>query len=72
MSLARILQQNERPSRLFAAIAAGNSRAEQTTRDQATAVSSTLAHLTAVIITGLKPGRESDYGYYSHAYYDDR
>lgn len=47
-------------------------RAEQTTRDQARAVKDALAHLpertTAVVITGLKPGREADYGYYSHAY----
>jgi len=47
-------------------------RADQTTRDQARAVKDALAHLpertTAVVITGLKPGRESDYGYYSHAY----
>lgn len=48
-------------------------RADQTTRDQARAVKDALAHLperrTAVVVTGLKPGRESDYGYYSYAYY---
>ncbi|MDQ3630143.1 MAG: Wzz/FepE/Etk N-terminal domain-containing protein [Actinomycetota bacterium] len=51
-------------------------RADQTTRDQARAVKDALAHLpertTAVVVTGLKPGRESDYGYYSHAYYGER
>ena len=51
-------------------------RADQTTRDQARAVKDALAHLpqrtTAVVITGLKPGREHDYGYYSYAYYGER
>ena len=50
-------------------------RADQTTRDQARAVKDALAHLpprtTAVVVTGLKPGRESDYGYYSYAYYGE-
>ena len=50
-------------------------RADQTTRDQARAVKAALAHLpertTAVVVTGLKPGRESDYGYYSYAYYGE-
>lgn len=50
-------------------------RADQTTRDQARAVKQALAQLpertTAVVVTGLKAGRESDYGYYSHAYYGD-
>jgi Mrp family chromosome partitioning ATPase len=44
-------------------------RADQTTRDQARAVQDALARLpertTAVVVTGLKPGREHDYGYYS-------
>jgi len=47
-------------------------RADQTTRDQARAARDALAHLpqrtTALVVTGLKPGRESDYGYYSYAY----
>jgi capsular exopolysaccharide synthesis family protein len=47
-------------------------RADQTTRDQARAVNTALARLpsrtTALVVTGLKPGRESDYGYYSYAY----
>ncbi len=51
-------------------------RADQTTRDQARAVKDALAHLpertTAIVVTGLKPGREQDYGYYSHAYYGER
>ncbi len=51
-------------------------RADQTTRDQARAVKDALAHLpertTAVVVTGLKPGREHDYGYYSYAYYGER
>jgi Mrp family chromosome partitioning ATPase len=51
-------------------------RADQTTRDQARAVTDALARLpertTAVVVTGLKPGREHDYGYYSYAYYGER
>ena len=51
-------------------------RADQTTRDQARAVKQALAHLpertTGVVVTGLKPGREHDYGYYSYAYYGER
>lgn len=51
-------------------------RADQTTRDQARAVKGALAHLpertTAIVVTGLKPGREHDYGYYSYAYYGER
>ena len=51
-------------------------RADQTTRDQARAVKDALAHLpertTAIVVTGLKPGREHDYGYYSYAYYGER
>jgi len=51
-------------------------RADQTTRDQARAVKDALAHLpertTGIVVTGLKPGREHDYGYYSYAYYGDR
>jgi Mrp family chromosome partitioning ATPase/LPS O-antigen subunit length determinant protein (WzzB/FepE family) len=50
-------------------------RADQTTRDQARAVKDALAHLpertTAIVVTGLKPGREHDYGYYSYAYYGE-
>lgn len=50
-------------------------RADQTTRDEARAVKDALAHLpertTAIVVTGLKPGREQDYGYYSHAYYGE-
>ncbi len=51
-------------------------RADQTTRDQARAVKEALAHLpertTGIVVTGLKPGREHDYGYYSYAYYGER
>jgi polysaccharide biosynthesis transport protein len=50
-------------------------RADQTTRDEARAVKDALAHLpqrtTGIVVTGLKPGREHDYGYYSHAYYGE-
>ena len=50
-------------------------RADQTTRDQARAVKDALAHLpdrtTAVVVTGLKPGHEKDYGYYSNTYYGE-
>lgn len=50
-------------------------RADQTTRDQARAAKDALARLpertTGVVVTGLKPGRESDYGYYSYAYGED-
>jgi Mrp family chromosome partitioning ATPase/capsular polysaccharide biosynthesis protein len=50
-------------------------RADQTTRDQARAVKDALAHLpdrtTGIVVTGLKPGREHDYGYYSYAYYGE-
>lgn len=50
-------------------------RADQTTRDQARAVKDALARLpertTAIVVTGLKRGREHDYGYYSHAYYGE-
>jgi len=51
-------------------------RADQTTRDQARAVKTALERLpgrtTAIVVTGLKPGRESDYGYYSYAYTSER
>ena len=51
-------------------------RADQTTRDQARAVKEALAHLptrtTGIVVTGLKRGREHDYGYYSNAYYGER
>lgn len=50
-------------------------RADQTTRDQARAVKDALAHLpertSGIVVTGLKPGREHDYGYYSYAYYGE-
>ncbi|HEV2775662.1 MAG TPA: Wzz/FepE/Etk N-terminal domain-containing protein [Solirubrobacteraceae bacterium] len=50
-------------------------RADQTTRDEARAVKDALARLpertTGIVVTGLKPGREHDYGYYSHAYYGE-
>ena len=46
-------------------------RADQTTRDQARALSRALARLperpTGVVVTGVKVGREADYGYYSYA-----
>jgi capsular exopolysaccharide synthesis family protein len=51
-------------------------RADQTTREQARAVKEALAHLpertTGIVVTGLKPGREHDYGYYSYAYYGEK
>lgn len=51
-------------------------RADQTTRDQARAVKTALERLpsrtTALVVTGLKRGRESDYGYYSYAYTSER
>ena len=51
-------------------------RADQTTRDQARAVKDALAHLpertSGIVVTGLKPGREHDYGYYSYAYYGEK
>jgi capsular exopolysaccharide synthesis family protein len=51
-------------------------RADQTTRDQARAFKIALGNLpqrsTGLVITGLKPGRESDYGYYSSEYATDR
>jgi len=51
-------------------------RADQTTRDEARAVKDALAHLpertTGIVVTGIKPGREHDYGYYSHEYYGER
>ena len=51
-------------------------RADQTTRDEARAVKDALAQLpkrtTGIVVTGLKPGREQDYGYYSHEYYGER
>jgi len=30
------------------------------------------ARTTGIVVTGLKPGREHDYGYYSHEYYGER
>jgi succinoglycan biosynthesis transport protein ExoP len=50
-------------------------RADQTTRDQARALSRVLARLptrpTGVVVTGVKLGREEDYGYYSYAHSDE-
>ena len=50
-------------------------RADQTTRDQARALSRVLARLperpTGVVVTGVKLGREADYGYYSYAHSDE-
>jgi capsular exopolysaccharide synthesis family protein len=47
-------------------------RAEQTTREQARAARRALEHFperpTGVVVTGVKPGHELDYGYYSYAY----
>jgi receptor protein-tyrosine kinase len=47
-------------------------RAEQTTREQARAARQALEHFpdrpTGVVVTGVKPGHELDYGYYSYAY----
>jgi capsular exopolysaccharide synthesis family protein len=47
-------------------------RAEQTTREQARAAKQALEHFpdrpTGIVVTGVKPGHELDYGYYSYAY----
>jgi polysaccharide biosynthesis transport protein len=47
-------------------------RAEQTTREQARAARQALDHFPdrpiGVVVTGVKPGHELDYGYYSYAY----
>jgi capsular exopolysaccharide synthesis family protein len=47
-------------------------RAAQTTREQARAARQALEHFpdrpTGVVVTGVKPGHELDYGYYSYAY----
>jgi capsular exopolysaccharide synthesis family protein len=47
-------------------------RADQTTREQARAAKQALEHFpdrpTGVVVTGVKPGHELDYGYYSYAY----
>lgn len=51
-------------------------RADQTTRDQARAVKTALDRLpdrtAGLVVTGLKPGREADYGYYSYSYTSER
>lgn len=51
-------------------------RVEQTTRDQARAVGKILLRLPerpmAVVLTGIKRGHESDYGYYSYSNTDKR
>ena len=51
-------------------------RAEQTTRDQGRAgreaISRLKGHVTGIVVTGLKPGRGHDYGYYAYAYYGDK
>lgn len=50
-------------------------RADQTTSDQARAVKESLSHQperpTAIVVAGMKPGREHDYGYYMSAYYGE-
>ncbi len=50
-------------------------RASRTTRDQARAARNAIEHLpsrpTAVVITGVRPGAEQDYGYYTYAYTAD-
>jgi Mrp family chromosome partitioning ATPase len=47
-------------------------RASRTTRDQARAARAAIEHLpsrpAAVVITGVRPGAEADYGYYTYAY----
>ena len=47
-------------------------RADQTTREQARAARQALEHFPdrpiGVVVTGVKPGHELDYGYYSYAY----
>lgn len=47
-------------------------RAAQTTRDQAHAAKTALSHLpqrpTGVVVTGVRPGDDTDYGYYSYSY----
>jgi capsular exopolysaccharide synthesis family protein len=47
-------------------------RSQRTTRDQARAARSALEHFPerprGVVVTGLRPGDEADYGYYSYAY----
>jgi receptor protein-tyrosine kinase len=47
-------------------------RAQRTTRDQARAARSALEHFPerprGIVVTGVRPGDEADYGYYSYAY----